>query len=284
MEGLLNWLGEFVQEWLGGVLAAGLGFAAKGAYDLWREKYQLRHLQNVFGDVYGKPNEIRIVIPKFEPRSRDHFAPSQATRLLKKCLVSPRTGQVSLRELPLFSDVIVADDYRAFKHIDRLFRRYRYGEIDVTADDIALPDWRTRLFLCIGGPRSNLKLRQTLERMDRSLISIDEDSESVGDFCLRFATPEGVRTIRPTRERSCGYILKLTNPVFPAGKIVAIAGDSATATEMTAEYFARHIERLSRSYGTGDFLIILGLDRNFRDTLYVEAEHAIEPLKKGSAA
>jgi len=284
MEGLTSWLADFVREWLGGVLAAGLGFAGKSAYDYWRLKWKLRHLQNVFGPVYGKPNEIRIVVPKFEPQSTDHFAPEQATRLLKKALVNPNTNEVEMRAAPLFSEVIVADDYRAFKHIDRLFRRYKYGEIDVTADDAAMPDWRTELFICIGGPRSNLKLRQTLERIDEDLLQIHEDDDSLEQFFLRFATPDGPRTLRSTPEKSCGYILKLTNPVYSPGKIIAIAGDSAAATEMTAEYFATHIERISQSYGRGDFIIILGLDRDLRDTLYVDAEYPLDTLTETAAS
>lgn len=280
MDAVWLWFGDFVREWLGGVLAAALGFLGKSAYDYWREKWALRHLQNVFGEVYGKPNEIRVVVPKFEPRSQDHFASQNASRLLKKALVNPHTSETELREVPLFSEVIVADDYRAFRHIDTLFRKFNYGAIDVAADDASMPDWRAMLFVCIGGPRSNLKLRQTLERMDSEILSIYEDGETLDDFYLRFATPVGPRELRSTPERSCGYIVKLTNPVYPAGKIIAIAGDSATATEMTADYFATHIERISQTHGRGDFIIVLGLDRDLRDTLYVEAEYPLKTLSE----
>jgi hypothetical protein len=276
MESITEWLGAFVRDWLGGVLAAAIGFIGKGLYDIFQEKIRLRHLQNIFGNVYQRPGSIRVVVPLFEPKTYDNFYPEQATKLFKKKLVNARTNETECRPQALFSDVIVADDYRAFRHIDQLFRRYRYGEIEIIADDAALSDWRTQLILCIGGPVSNLKLHQTLERLEKKVLRLRKENETLAN--LELLTPEGPFSLQPTAEKSFGYILKVTNPVRNDGKIIAIAGDSALATEMTAEYFSQNIERISHQFGQRDFVILLVLDRKVRDTISVQIEYALDEI------
>jgi hypothetical protein len=276
MESIAEWLSAFVRDWLGGVLAAAIGFIGKMLYDVFQEKVRLRHLQNVFGNVYGQPGSIRVVVPMFEPKTYDNFRPEQATKLVKKKLINARTNGTKRYLQCLFSNVIIADDYRAFRHIDQLFRRHRYGQIEIVPDDAALPDWRTKLILCIGGPVSNLKLHQTLERLENKVLRLIKDGETIAE--MELLTPEGPIILRPTAEKSFGYILKVTNPVQKDGKIIAVAGDTALATEMAAEYFSQNIVRISRQFGQRDFVILLVLDRKVRDTISVQTEFALDEV------
>ncbi len=267
---LLDILSGLVTEFIVVILGTLGGIALKSAYDFIRKRTRLRHMRRVFGEIEDLRGQVRFVLPKFKPMTYDDFAGGDKTFMVKDCLANRSGTKLKDLKVPMYSEVLVIDDYLAFKRIEQLFTEYGYGSLEFCDDVQALREWREVLILCFGGPRSNQKLRQIMNHEACDFITLDDSSDLLSDWTLTYNVGGKSETFNPTEETAYGFIFKMQNPNYEPGHIIAIVGDSAFSTDMSARFLSENLVRLSTQFHQGNFLIILKGDRDMYDTVKIE--------------
>ena len=252
------------------VIIATTGVVAKAGYDLFRRRWRLRHMSNVFGDIDDLEGQMSTVLPVFNPLSEDNFNNTELSQLKKQVISNDKGTRLDTLTVPLFSDVLVIDDFKAYRQIERLFAVHRYGFMEFCSDIDALKDWNRRLILCFGGPRSNQKLRQIMNLDSCNFINVDDSGDLLSDWTLSYSSETDAGVYRASEEDAYCYIFKTDNINCADGKLMGVAGDSAVSTFMAAHYLRENVEQLSKQFKDNNFLLILHADRSNFDTLKQE--------------
>jgi hypothetical protein len=267
---LIDVMSDVTKDLLVTAIIAGAGVLAKTGYDIFRRRWRLRHMRNIFGELDDLDGDMLTVMPVFNPMSEDNFAGGELSRLKKQVISNNKGTRLETTTVPLFSDVLVIDDFKAFRQVERLFAEHRYGFIDFCPDIDALTCWDKRLIICFGGPRSNQKLRQIMNLPTCSFIDVDDSGELLSDWTLHYDVAGESGEYRSTDEDAYSYLFKTDNPNHPEGKLIGVAGDSAVSTFMAASYLRENLVPLSRQFEDSDFLLILHADRSNLDSLRQE--------------
>jgi len=251
------------------------GFLLKILYDTFRNRIWRRPMRKLFGPLASLKRDMLVVLPVFRPLTEDNFASGNASVLTKDALQDDAGKRLSRQEVPLYSDVIVQSDYEAYRQIEELFFRYRYGYLRFLPDFEALQIWKKPLILCLGGPRSNLKLRQTLNLLEDTGLTVEDSGPSLEHLVVTVGKGDEAKEFRPTPTRAYGWIAKLPNPRNPKGFVMSVFGDSAVSTHFSAVYLHSHLGELARKYGDAPFVITLAADRGNLESVTVEHETSL---------
>ena len=243
------------------------GITLKSVYDYLKKRLRLRHMTNVFGPIDDLHGQVRFILPRFKPLTYDDFAEGNKSYIVKDYITNNSGTRLEDRTVPLYSEILVIDDYLAFKKIDDLFTSFGYGTLEFCDDIKALPDWRKELIMCFGGPRSNQKLRQIMNQEAAGFITLADEGDLLSDWALTYSIGAKSETFHATEEKAYSIIFKIQNPFFSDGKIIAIFGDSSYSTDMGARYLNEKLIMLSELFGNKDFLIILRSNRDMYETV-----------------
>ncbi|MGY5853524.1 MAG: hypothetical protein RTU92_08175 [Candidatus Thorarchaeota archaeon] len=254
------------------------GIALKSFYDWMLARFRLRHMRNIFGTIDDLRGQVRFVIPRFKPLTYDDFAEGDKTFMVKDFITNKSGTKLDDRRVPMYSEVLVIDDYLAFRHIEDLFAEYGYGKIEFCADRHALPDWRKELIICFGGPRSNQKLRQILNQDSLQFFDIYDLGDLLSEWKLMFSVGKEEGTYNSSEEIAYAFILKAQNPFYPEGVIFGIAGDSASSTIMAARYVSENLVDISETFGDNNFLLVLQSSRDMYETVHPIVEISLEGI------
>ncbi len=261
-----QWIQSFGFEAATVVLISVLTLILRSIYDAVTRRFRLRHVHNILGDSVRVRNSIALILPIYSPYGYDSFTSDQKSVLYKRKNVMVgklpseqivKTSWGEGREVPIFSDMIVLDDYFAFKKFERVLINSGYGAVEFIGDIDALGRWEWDLILAFGGPRSNQKVRQIIDHPMCNFVDIDEEAHSLGEWLVRYYVDGVKKELRVEPGYGYAVIFKVQNPYYPPGKIISIAGDTAASTQMAADYMCKHIENLSVQYDNSDFLLIL---------------------------
>lgn len=243
------------------------GITLKSLYDYLKKRLRLRHMTNIFGPIDDLQGQVRFVLPRFKPLTYDDFAEGNKSFIVKDYIINESGTRLENRTVPLYSEILVIDDYLAFKKIDDLFTSFGYGTLEFSDDVNALPDWRKELIMCFGGPRSNQKLKQIMNLDGSDFISLADEGDLLGDWALTYKIGGESETFHATEEKAYSIIFKIQNPFYAEGKIFAIFGDSSYSTDMGARYLNEKLIMLSELFGNKDFLVILRSNRDMYETV-----------------
>lgn len=263
-------LGSLAMEFIVVILGTLGGIALKSAYDFIRKKTRLRHMRSVFGEIEDLRGQVRFVLPKFKPMTYDNFATGDKTFMVKDYLANRSGTKLKDRKVPMYSEVLVIEDYLAFKRIEQLFTEYGYGSLEFCDDILALREWRKVLIICFGGPRSNQKLQQIMNHEACDFITLDDSGDLLSDWTLTYNVGGESETFNPTEEIAYAFLFKMQNPNFEAGRMIAVVGDSSFSTDMAARFLSENLVKLSNQFHKSNFLIILKSDRDMYDTVKIE--------------
>ncbi len=258
---------EFYKDILVTLLVGGFGFLSKATLDKVKTSLKLRHMFNVFGVFDFRKNPVRFVLPIFEPMSYDNFSKTENSTLVKKIYNKSTYPELETIKVPLYSQIIIIDDFRAYRKLDRLFAQYNFGFLEFRSDTDSLPNWKEDLIVCFGGPRSNQKLSQILKDDSFNFFQIDDSSDLLEDWKLSYQTPSESFEHKSTKPKAISYILKYDNPRNKIGKIMAIAGDSALSTNYAAKYLCENLKSISKQFKKSNFLIVLSSDRTSYESI-----------------
>lgn len=238
------------------ILAAIAGWVGKTSYTSLYEHHKNKHVSNMFGEAHKKRGTCNIYIGIFSPASYDDMNPEKFTELQKINVIDKyHKEQVTV---PIYSDVIVRDDYDAASKIIYLLNLKGYGYVNITDDTNQDRPDNSSLNISIGGPRSNHMTKHII-CMAEKYIRIDDANI---DRSLWIYEVNG-KYYKPENKVSFCYILKIT--VFDEKvehTYLSVAGDSSQSTLFAAEYICKenHIERISKKFRKGNFLIFITLD------------------------
>lgn len=256
-----------------GLMAGGaatlLTLAATRSYNELQKRLRLRHVTKVLGPVEELRGRVMVVLSAFEPVTHDEFAPVEITHVYKRCVGASSSAVTSRRKVPLYSDVITVDEHYAYSHIEGMLSSFGYSPVRFEPDGKALRLWDCPLMICLGGPRSNQKLRQVLNAGAAPGVSIQEEAELISDHFYSVAVDGREVRFQPSNETAYGFILKVGNPKRESGSIIAVAGDTAYSTEMAARYLAEKTECLAERFGAAEFFLVLESDRDSYETVRV---------------
>lgn len=253
------------------VATIGITLLAKLLWDQYIESKRLQHVQNIFGKLKNVQGKIIIVLPYFEPLASDNFdSHAEKSYLIKEHILNQTGTRREKVKVPLYSKVIVLDDYIAFKYLGKVLANYHYGSLEFCGDIDALKKWNMNLVICIGGPRSNQKLKQILNTsVCSSFIEVDDTSETLSGWKITLFHRQEEISYLSTEERALAYIFKVTNPYNYMGKIIAVAGDSACSTSMAAQYLSENFVNISQRYRNEDFILLLEATREIYVTIKI---------------
>ncbi len=258
-------------------LAAFLGIIVKTLYDISQLKIRLRHMGNIFGDINRLDGSVSVVVPTFQPLSYSNLTDCEKTTVKKEIIACENGVLTEKIEFPLFCDVIALDDYKAFQKINELFMLFGYASMSFKGDIEALKQWKNKLMICIGGPKTNQKMRQILNDKSMQFFDLHVTEGQMYNWGLK-VTHDGEEDLFLAQEDiSYAYIFKITNPKNPKGRILGIAGDSAYGTEVAARYLCDNLADISSRFKTHNFCIILKSDRGNYDTAVTELEFSLDP-------
>lgn len=267
---LFNFLKDLTKNTIIALIIAIAGAFAKTGYDFIRQRWILRHMSNIFGDIKALEGRMLMVLPVFNPLSEDNFHGGKLSRLQKSVISNEKGTRFESWSVPLFSDVLVIDDFKAYRQVERLFTQYCYGFIEFCSDVDALQYWSQALILCFGGPRSNQKLRQIMHLPGCDFIDVDDAGDLLSDWVLRYQVGDEHGACRASEEDAYSYIFKTDNPNYKHGKLMGIAGDSAVSTFMAAQYLRENVKLLSKEFKRKNFFVILHADRSNFDSVTLE--------------
>ncbi len=173
---LLNTIWEYAGFLYQEVLLVSAGWISSRLQNAYRKYIRQNAFRRFFGDSSPDSDGFAIVIPLFQPLSYDDFSADETTHVRKSTSVlhSDNTAIV----LPMYSDVIVADDYRAYEFVNSVAVGYLDRAIAFMPDNTRAQDEQSECcFACIGGPRSNLVLKEVMDlKSTQTFVTLDHAS------------------------------------------------------------------------------------------------------------
>jgi hypothetical protein len=219
---------------------------------------------------------MSIVLPLFEPLTRDSFCEGERGYVWKQVLQTPSGTKLTRKQTPLFDDVIVLDDYLAYQAVAALLAKYGYGALEFCSDVDALQEWNEALIVTVGGPCSNQKLAQVLNLTEDCVLEVDDQYESLKHWRIVVRCGDEPREFRATDQEAYAFILKANNPRNHEGHIIAIAGDDAYSTKVAGAYLAEHCRDVAKWCGDKPFVIVLVSDRGNVESVRVAGKFVLE--------
>jgi hypothetical protein len=253
-------------------------------------------VQQLFGSKKELWNSAIAVIPLFSPLTYDDFTEGQHSKLLKYQYVSlstdvGHTDEISnvletpegqkARQVPLYSDVLVWDDYLAFAQFQQLFAHQGYGPVALwddqtvvaTADGTQGPNWwHNRLILTFGSPRSNQFLRLLLAMWGaRNVAVLKQASTNLDQWhaTLRIKAGESFNERHlpdadaPIETTAYGVVFKRVSPHphHQSNSVLSVVGDCSESTQLGAYVVCHEVDDLAEQVGSQSFLLLLKIDR-----------------------
>lgn len=274
-----------IKDIVTGVMATGIvamtAIGLRSSYSFFRRRIQLRHMRNIFGDVDLLRESSSVVIPTFQPLSYDEFHKGKGTTYIDKNFIASANGvKLEKKKVPLYSDVLVLDDYLAYDKVNAMLMNNGYGAVEFIPDIDALKEWKKHLIVCIGGPRSNQKLRQVMNTPAMEFFEVNDVHDLLSNWQLNLDYDGERHSYVACDVTAYAYVMKVSNPNFSQGKIMAIAGDCSYGTDMAAEYLKENLVALSQRYKGDDFFILLTSDKGNIETMHEVIEFALENGQK----
>lgn len=240
-------------------LAAIVGWVGRISYTTYSERHKNKHITNIFGIAHKKMGECNIYIGIFSPISYKDIANKEYTKLIKKKIIYPGNSEEVI--VPMYSDLMVKEDYDAASKIIYLLASNRYGYANLKNDTDHEKKQKHSLNIAIGGPRSNHVTKYIIKLFNKPKKSIEIDDH--GDDRSSWKYNIKGKSYRPDNNKSFGFILKATEI---DGDIehtyVSVFGDTSASTLFSAKYISdkNHIKKISEEFCTSDFVIFIELE------------------------
>ena len=138
----------------------------------------LSAIRRFFGSPAAARMPVAVVIPLYAPMSTNDFEEAK-TKMV-------RGGD----QVPVYSSIIVLDDYKAYEYINGLFASHDLGPLGLITDDAEGGPMESCV-ICIGGPRSNRRTRALLDRCG-GLIEVADPPDTLDSYVLRVMVPGGL--------------------------------------------------------------------------------------------
>ena len=115
---------------------------------------------------------------------------------------------------------------------------------------------------------------------DSRLRSASSHYRRIGDLLSDWTFTYKIRgetaTFNATEDTAYAYIVKMENPYYAEGHILAIAGDSAFSTDMAARYVAENLVKISKTFGKSNFILLLKSNRDMYETVRPEVQIVLD--------
>ncbi len=238
--------------------AAVTGWVAKTLYTKAVEDYKEKHVNIVFGKAHNI-KQTNIYVGVFKPLTYDDLSPCDHTELLKQNIIDEKT--ITTTPVPMYSDVIVKDDYDAAANIITMLNQKRYRNVSLVSDVAFIDSNGDSLNISIGGPRSNHITKYILSHV-KEIFEINDEASVRTLWSIRLNSKE----FKPSSRGGFAYIIKKT--LLEDGNksiFIALAGDSASSTRYIAQYASKekNIKMISLESKGSDFILLLKEDSSF---------------------
>lgn len=239
--------------------AAIMGWVGRISYITFSERHKNKHITNIFGVAHKKMGECNIYIGIFSPISYKDIANKEFTKLIKKKIIC--AGNTEEIIVPMYSDLIVKEDYDAASKIIYILASNRYGYANIESDTKYEKKQNNSLDIAIGGPRSNHVTKHVINLFNNNKFHIEIDDH--GDDRSSWEYNIKGKIYRPGNNSSFCFILKATEI---DGDIehtyVSLFGDTSASTLFAAKYISNknHIKIISKEFFASDFLISIVLE------------------------
>lgn len=202
-----------------------------------------RALQKLFGPMVWKANNPIVYIPVFKPKSYNNLLGDNS--VITKVI---RRG----KEVPMYSDTMVVDDYAAYEELVKLFTEQGFRALDHVPDTAPEDRWfRNSGVISIGGPRGNDVTKYILSLPAcRELIVVNEPEDAINTWKLTVnlknrSLERGSPTEKGAEPSALGIIVRAHHPENPDHVSLAVFGDRAESTLGIAAYIRREFRLLA---------------------------------------
>lgn len=232
------------------------GWVSKSSYTSLKENHKNKHLSNIFGKAHNKNGCCKLYIGVFSPISNNDIYPDDHTELIKNEITGRNRNEQII--VPLYSDVIVKDDYDAASKIIYILNTNKYGYIKMVDDTDQENHDKSSLSISIGGPRSNQMTKHITKIVEKYININDRDHDR-----SKWTYEVNGKTYIPDNNISFFYIIKIN--MFDENidhTYISIAGDTSESTLSASNYICSetHIKKLSETFGEKNFLVFAKID------------------------